>query len=175
VPFPGRISRTSSPVSLDRLTEDEQHAPLEDHPGPWAIHGLLEALARPWTTHILWTLSISGPTRFGALRRRSAGLASCFDRKAARTGGGGHTLPGMRAHNPSRCDLRNRQAGTSTSKGHQAGSGRIQPSGSDLAAGRCKQAPGIRGQISSPTGAGTPSSGKPDLASSRLQASPSAP
>jgi DNA-binding HxlR family transcriptional regulator len=45
-------------------------------PGPCAIHGLMEVLARPWTMHILWTLSTSGPTRFGALRRLVEGISS---------------------------------------------------------------------------------------------------
>jgi DNA-binding HxlR family transcriptional regulator len=37
---------------------------------------LLEALARPWTMHILWVLSTNGPTRFGALRRQVEGISS---------------------------------------------------------------------------------------------------
>lgn len=45
-------------------------------PGPCAIHGLLEVLARPWTMHVLWTLSTEGPTRFGALRRQIGGISS---------------------------------------------------------------------------------------------------
>ena len=45
-------------------------------PGPCAIHGLMGVLARPWTMHILWTLSTSGPTRFGALRRQVEGISS---------------------------------------------------------------------------------------------------
>ena len=44
--------------------------------GPCAIHGLLEVLSRPWTMHILWTLSTNGPTRFGALRRQVEGISS---------------------------------------------------------------------------------------------------
>jgi len=40
------------------------------------FHGLLEVLARPWTMHILWTLSTHGPTRFGELRRQVAGISS---------------------------------------------------------------------------------------------------
>ena len=39
-------------------------------PGPCPIHELLEVLSRPWTMHILWTLSTQGPTRFGELRRQ---------------------------------------------------------------------------------------------------------
>jgi DNA-binding HxlR family transcriptional regulator len=40
------------------------------------FHNLLEVLARPWTMHILWTLSTQGPTRFGELRRQVAGISS---------------------------------------------------------------------------------------------------
>jgi DNA-binding HxlR family transcriptional regulator len=36
----------------------------------------LEVLARPWTMHILWTLSNKGPTRFGVLRREIGGISS---------------------------------------------------------------------------------------------------
>lgn len=43
---------------------------------PCQIGGLLELLARPWTLHILWTLSNRGPTRFGALRRQIEGISS---------------------------------------------------------------------------------------------------
>jgi DNA-binding HxlR family transcriptional regulator len=45
-------------------------------PRPCPIHELLEVLARPWTMHILWTLSTNGPTRFGALRRQVQGISS---------------------------------------------------------------------------------------------------
>jgi DNA-binding HxlR family transcriptional regulator len=46
--------------------------------GPHAcpMGGLLETLTRPWTLHILWTLSTNGPTRFGALRRSVEGISS---------------------------------------------------------------------------------------------------
>lgn len=44
------------------------------HPCP--IDSLLQTLARPWTMHILWTLSTNGPTRFGALRRQVEGISS---------------------------------------------------------------------------------------------------
>jgi DNA-binding HxlR family transcriptional regulator len=40
------------------------------------FHNLLEVLARPWTMHVLWTLSTRGPTRFGELRRQVAGISS---------------------------------------------------------------------------------------------------
>src|SRR5881396_322184 len=39
-------------------------------------HELLQLLTRPWTMHILWVLSTSGPTRFGALRRQIDGISS---------------------------------------------------------------------------------------------------
>jgi DNA-binding HxlR family transcriptional regulator len=45
-------------------------------PSPCAISGLLELLARPWTLHILWALSTSGPMRFGVLRRQIDGISS---------------------------------------------------------------------------------------------------
>jgi DNA-binding HxlR family transcriptional regulator len=38
--------------------------------------GMLETLTRPWTLHILWTLSSNGPTRFGVLRRSVDGISS---------------------------------------------------------------------------------------------------
>lgn len=47
-----------------------------EEPGPCPIHELLEVLTRPWTMHILWTLSTRGPTRFGALRRQVEGISS---------------------------------------------------------------------------------------------------
>ena len=40
------------------------------------FHNLLEVLARPWTMHVLWTLSTQGPTRFGELRRQVTGISS---------------------------------------------------------------------------------------------------
>jgi DNA-binding HxlR family transcriptional regulator len=45
-------------------------------PSPCAISGLLEVLTRPWTMHILWALSMNGPTRFGVLRKNVAGISS---------------------------------------------------------------------------------------------------
>ena len=44
--------------------------------GSCPMAGLLETLARPWTMHILWALCTSGPTRFGALRRKIGGISS---------------------------------------------------------------------------------------------------
>jgi DNA-binding HxlR family transcriptional regulator len=43
---------------------------------PCAIGGLLELLTRPWTLHILWSLSTNGPTRFGVLRKNVSGISS---------------------------------------------------------------------------------------------------
>src|SRR5580704_3585771 len=45
-------------------------------PSPCAIGGLMELLARPWTLHILWSLSNNGPMRFGVLRRQIEGISS---------------------------------------------------------------------------------------------------
>jgi DNA-binding HxlR family transcriptional regulator len=36
----------------------------------------MELLARPWTLHILWSLSNNGPMRFGVLRRQIEGISS---------------------------------------------------------------------------------------------------
>lgn len=43
---------------------------------PCAIGGLLELLTRPWTMHILWSLSTNGPMRFGALRKNVSGISA---------------------------------------------------------------------------------------------------
>ena len=45
-------------------------------PSPCAISGLMELLTRPWTMHILWSLSTKGPMRFGALRKNVAGISA---------------------------------------------------------------------------------------------------
>jgi len=45
-------------------------------PSPCAINGLLELLTRPWTMHILWSLSTNGPMRFGVLKRNIDGISS---------------------------------------------------------------------------------------------------
>ncbi|HEY6768346.1 MAG TPA: helix-turn-helix domain-containing protein [Candidatus Sulfotelmatobacter sp.] len=37
---------------------------------------MLEVLTRPWTLHILWALSHTGPMRFGVLRRQVEGISS---------------------------------------------------------------------------------------------------
>src|ERR1700691_1201882 len=54
-------------------------------PSPSAISGLLELLTRPWTLHILWALSHSGPTRFGVLRRPGEGISARVVRERLRT------------------------------------------------------------------------------------------
>ncbi|HLZ42256.1 MAG TPA: helix-turn-helix domain-containing protein [Candidatus Sulfotelmatobacter sp.] len=43
---------------------------------PCAIGGLLEVLTRPWTMHILWSLSANGPMRFGVLKKNVDGISS---------------------------------------------------------------------------------------------------
>jgi DNA-binding HxlR family transcriptional regulator len=43
---------------------------------PCRIHSLLELLTRPWTLHILWSLSTNGPARFGVLRKQVEGISS---------------------------------------------------------------------------------------------------
>jgi len=45
-------------------------------PSPCAIGGLLELLTRPWTMHILWSLSTNGPLRFGVLKKNVAGISA---------------------------------------------------------------------------------------------------
>jgi DNA-binding HxlR family transcriptional regulator len=45
-------------------------------PAPCAISGLLELLARPWTFHILWSLSSYGPMRFGVLKKNIDGISA---------------------------------------------------------------------------------------------------
>jgi DNA-binding HxlR family transcriptional regulator len=45
-------------------------------PSPCAIGGLLELLSRPWTMHILWSLSTNGPMRFGVLKKNVDGISS---------------------------------------------------------------------------------------------------
>jgi len=37
---------------------------------------MLELLTRPWTLHILWSLSHNGPLRFGVLRKQIDGISS---------------------------------------------------------------------------------------------------
>ena len=44
-------------------------------PSPCAISGLLELLTRPWTMHVLWSLSTNGPMRFG-VRKNVPGISA---------------------------------------------------------------------------------------------------
>jgi DNA-binding HxlR family transcriptional regulator len=44
--------------------------------GGCPIGSLLRILAGPWTLHIVWILTSEGPTRFGALRERIAGISA---------------------------------------------------------------------------------------------------
>lgn len=37
---------------------------------------ILRLLTGPWTTYILWLLRSEGPTRFGALKRKVAGISA---------------------------------------------------------------------------------------------------
>jgi DNA-binding HxlR family transcriptional regulator len=46
------------------------------HPSSCSIGGMLELLTRPWTLHILWSLSTNGPMRFGVLRKNVTGISS---------------------------------------------------------------------------------------------------
>lgn len=46
------------------------------NPSPCAIGGMLELLTRPWTLHILWSLSHNGPMRFGILNKNVEGISS---------------------------------------------------------------------------------------------------
>jgi len=55
------------------MTPTRRHAKTSS---PCAIGGLLELLTRPWTLHILWSLSMNGPMRFGILRRQVEGISA---------------------------------------------------------------------------------------------------
>src|SRR5438309_10142473 len=46
------------------------------NPSPCAIGGMLELLTRPWTLHILWSLNMNGPMRFGVLKKNVDGISS---------------------------------------------------------------------------------------------------
>jgi len=48
----------------------------EDIPRGCPLDELLRLLGAHWTPHILWVLHHDGPTRFGALRRRLAGVSA---------------------------------------------------------------------------------------------------
>lgn len=40
------------------------------------MDSLLRTLMGPWTTYILWILRSEGPTRFGELKRKAAGISA---------------------------------------------------------------------------------------------------
>lgn len=40
------------------------------------MDAILKLLMGPWTTYILWVLRNDGPTRFGALKRKVAGISA---------------------------------------------------------------------------------------------------
>ena len=48
---------------------------LPDSPAGCPMDAILRLLMGPWTTYILWVLCHDGPTRFGALKRRVAGIS----------------------------------------------------------------------------------------------------
>ena len=78
---------------------------------PKPTHELLQLLTRPWTMHILWVLSTSGPTRFGALRRQIDGISSRLLTERLRDlEEKGIYLPPLRADDPACRDLRLNQA-----------------------------------------------------------------
>ncbi|MBD2105865.1 helix-turn-helix domain-containing protein [Nodosilinea sp. FACHB-13] len=52
---------------MARLTNDRSPCP---------VSVLMNLLSGPWTMYIIWTLSTSGPTRFGALRRQVEGIST---------------------------------------------------------------------------------------------------
>lgn len=43
---------------------------------PCPVSALTNLLSGPWTMYILWVLSNSGPTRFGALKRKIEGIST---------------------------------------------------------------------------------------------------
>ncbi len=50
--------------------------PLPVSPVGCPMDSLLRLLMGPWTTYILWVLRGNGPTRFGELKRRVAGVSA---------------------------------------------------------------------------------------------------
>lgn len=53
-----------------------RNKPRAETPSPCAIGGMLELLTRPWTLHILWSLSTNGPLRFGVLKKNVEGISA---------------------------------------------------------------------------------------------------
>ncbi|MEY3304406.1 MAG: winged helix-turn-helix transcriptional regulator [Pseudanabaena sp.] len=43
---------------------------------PCPVSALTNLLSGPWTMYILWVLANSGPTRFGALKRKIEGIST---------------------------------------------------------------------------------------------------
>jgi DNA-binding HxlR family transcriptional regulator len=50
--------------------------PLPKSPMGCPMDAVLRLLMGPWTTYILWVLRSNGPTRFGELKRRVAGVSA---------------------------------------------------------------------------------------------------
>lgn len=50
--------------------------PLPSSPMGCPMDALLRVLMGPWTTYILFVLRTNGPTRFGELKRRVAGISA---------------------------------------------------------------------------------------------------
>lgn len=50
--------------------------PIPKSPMNCPMDALLRVLMGPWTTYILWVLRTDGPTRFGALKRKVAGISA---------------------------------------------------------------------------------------------------
>ncbi len=50
--------------------------PLPRSPMGCPMDAILRLLMGPWTTYILWVLRTNGPTRFGELKRRVAGVSA---------------------------------------------------------------------------------------------------
>jgi DNA-binding HxlR family transcriptional regulator len=49
---------------------------MPQSPTKCPMDSLLRLLMGPWTTYILWVLHSNGPTRFGELKRRVAGISA---------------------------------------------------------------------------------------------------
>ena len=50
--------------------------PIPKGPNGCPMDALLRVLMGPWTTYILYVLRTNGPTRFGELKRRVAGISA---------------------------------------------------------------------------------------------------
>lgn len=67
------MSEVSVSVNREPLAVEEA---AEGQPAGCPMSAFLEMITRPWTLHILWQLSRSGPMRFGALRRSVEGISA---------------------------------------------------------------------------------------------------